>query len=99
MHADTAAATDPTTPMIRVCSWCTPRAELERLNRAHRGQVTHLMCPACAARFEADLADQGQERRDAQLLAERDEEREADYQAERDGDACGTACGYCGRCS
>jgi hypothetical protein len=36
---------------------------------------------------------------DLALIADRDLEREAAYRADREGDACGTACGYCGRCS
>jgi hypothetical protein len=42
--------------------------------------------------LEAELEDQA-------LVADRDLEREAAYRADREGDACGTACGYCGRCS
>jgi hypothetical protein len=33
------------------------------------------------------------------LIAAADLERELDYRADREGDACGRACGYCGRCS
>jgi hypothetical protein len=39
------------------------------------------------------------EAEDRALIADRDLEREAAYRADREGDACGTACGYCGRCS
>jgi hypothetical protein len=33
------------------------------------------------------------------LIAAADLERELDWRADREGDACGRACGYCGRCS
>jgi hypothetical protein len=36
---------------------------------------------------------------DERLIADRDLERELDYRADREGDACGSFCGYCGRCS
>jgi hypothetical protein len=36
---------------------------------------------------------------DERIIADRDLERELDYRAEREGDACSSACGYCGRCS
>jgi hypothetical protein len=36
---------------------------------------------------------------DARIIADRDLERELDYRAAREGDACGRACGHCGRCA
>jgi hypothetical protein len=36
---------------------------------------------------------------DEAIIAARDLELELDYRAAREGDACGRACGYCGRCS
>jgi hypothetical protein len=47
-----ADGTEP--PLIRACAWCTPKSELEALNRQHPGQVTHTLCSACAARLEAE---------------------------------------------
>jgi len=41
--------------LLVVCAWCTPRPHLEALNLAHPGQVSHTMCPACTARFEASF--------------------------------------------
>jgi hypothetical protein len=39
------------------------------------------------------------EAEDLALIAARDRELEDDYRADREGQACGQACGYCGRCS
>lgn len=44
------------------------------------------------AALEAELEDD-------RLVAARDEELEAHWRADREGDACGRACGYCGRCA
>ena len=41
--------------LIVVCAWCTPRPELDALNLAHPGQISHTMCPPCTAKFEASF--------------------------------------------
>jgi hypothetical protein len=58
--------------------------------RAFRTFLTH---PSTSARLDAMLADN--ERIDAQL---REDDRRDDAR-EGDGNQCGSACGYCGRCS
>ena len=40
----------------RVCSWCTPQPELDRLNRTFPGQISHTLCPTCAAQIARDAA-------------------------------------------
>jgi hypothetical protein len=37
--------------LIKVCSWCTPRAKLEELSRLY--DVTHGICNICSAKLEA----------------------------------------------
>jgi hypothetical protein len=39
-----------------VCAWCTPKPELDRLNRAHPGQISHGICKRCEAAFEREIA-------------------------------------------
>jgi hypothetical protein len=36
---------------LHICAWCTPRAELDRLN-ARYPALSHGMCDACALKFE-----------------------------------------------
>jgi hypothetical protein len=45
-----------TPPLIRVCAWHTPKPEIDRLNQQHPGQITHGMCPTCAAKFLREVA-------------------------------------------
>jgi hypothetical protein len=42
--------------LIVVCAWCTPRAEQDALALQHPGQVSHGICPSCAAKLEAGQA-------------------------------------------
>jgi hypothetical protein len=46
----------PSTILLRVCAWCTSRAELDRLNRAYPAQISHGLCVACAAQLAAEAA-------------------------------------------
>lgn len=56
---------------------------------------TFITDPATGPLLDAMLADN--DATDAAILADR--ENEAHWQSERDGDACSSACGFCGRCS
>lgn len=46
----------PAAVLLVICAWCTPAAELERLNRQHAGQVSHGLCPPCAERLQHEVA-------------------------------------------
>lgn len=48
----------PAAPVVlqSVCAWHTPKPELDRLNRAFPGQISHSMCAACRVLFEAGEA-------------------------------------------
>jgi hypothetical protein len=43
-------------PVQTVCAWCTPKPELDRLNCAYPAQISHGLCPACAARLLGEAA-------------------------------------------
>jgi hypothetical protein len=48
-------STDPLPILFWVCSWCTTRDVLARLNRDWPGQISHTACAACVARMMAEL--------------------------------------------
>ena len=55
-EAIVARLTDSTPPFHEhICSWCTPRATLQRMARVHPG-LSHGICPACIVRMEAEVA-------------------------------------------
>jgi hypothetical protein len=41
-------------PLTTVCAWCTPRAELEAMNRQFPSQVSHGCCKPCQQRVLAE---------------------------------------------
>jgi len=43
-------------PLIPLCAWHTPAAELAAINLKYPGQVTHTICAACAILFEQATA-------------------------------------------
>lgn len=55
----------PVKPIVTVCGWCPDRAEQTAAARALGFDVSHGMCAACAAAYQAAL-----ERR-SEVLAER----------------------------
>lgn len=40
---------------VTVCSWCPDAAERTESARAHGFDVTHGMCPTCAAKAHAEM--------------------------------------------
>jgi hypothetical protein len=53
----TPPATAPPLPILhRVCAWHTPQAELDALNLAHPGQVSHTICEHCRPLLEQATA-------------------------------------------
>lgn len=42
--------------IVVVCGWCKDAREKTLEAMAQGAQVSHGMCPSCAAKFEADLA-------------------------------------------
>lgn len=40
-------------PVLRVCAWCTSKAELDRLHIEHP-DASHGICPDCLRRLEAE---------------------------------------------
>jgi len=47
----------PPRPILyALCAWHTPQAEIDALNLAYPGQVTHTMCTSCAEKFEQEVA-------------------------------------------
>jgi hypothetical protein len=50
---DTETVIDPPR-LIKVCAWCVPRTRLIELSR--ESVVSHSLCTACAAKFEARVA-------------------------------------------
>lgn len=43
----------PARPILfTVCAGHTPQAELDAINWKYPGQVTHILCPDCALKFE-----------------------------------------------
>jgi hypothetical protein len=47
-----ARLTDTQPVLLLVCAWHTSRADLDALSRRYPGQITHGLCPACAAQLE-----------------------------------------------
>jgi hypothetical protein len=46
-----ARTTDAQPILFHVCAWHVPPAELDAMNRQYPGQVSHGLCPVCAARL------------------------------------------------
>jgi hypothetical protein len=44
-------------PLIVVCAWCADAAAQTQQALQRGGDVTHGLCPACAATFDHDAAD------------------------------------------
>ena len=51
-----ARLTDSKPILFHPCSWHTPQAELDALNRQYPGQVSHTMCDACSLRMMQEIA-------------------------------------------
>jgi len=77
---DLIARLTDTAPRV-VCAWCPDYNGLDPVNRG----VSHGMCPACAALFDAAI--------------DADRANGDDVEDDRQGEACTAACGHCGRCS
>lgn len=71
-----------TIPARVICAWC---PDFDGRQSSTRG-VSHGMCDACAALFDA-VIDADRANGDDPI------------DSSRDGEACGSSCGYCGRCS
>jgi hypothetical protein len=53
---DPPAAIVATAILFHVCSWHTPQADLDVLNRQHPGQISHGLCEPCRERMEQEVA-------------------------------------------
>jgi len=51
-----AAAVVDANGLVKACSWCCTREQLQALMRLYPGRVSHGLCPTCEARLLQEIA-------------------------------------------